>query len=68
MTLSVYNETFELIAQFDNYKDLSNYLKVSIGYIRSYLSKPKKNVSKCIKNKTTDEFVFVIKDYFKEDL
>ena len=67
MTLSVYNEDFELIAQFDSYKEISNYLGTSIDCIQSYLSKSKRKVSKCIKNKNTNEFVYVRRDYFEEE-
>ena len=65
MTLSVYNEKFELIAQFDSYKEISNYLGASIDCIQSYLSKSKNKSNKCIKNKNTNEFVYVRRDYFE---
>ena len=67
MTLSVYNEAFVLIAQFDNYNDLSSYLGISKNCLKSYLSRYRYKDNKRIKNKTTDEFVFIRKDYFKED-
>lgn len=67
MTLSVYNEAFELIAQFDNYNGLSSYLGISKNCLKSYLSRYRYKDNKRIKNKTTDEFVFIRKDYFKED-
>lgn len=67
MTLSVYNEDFELIAQFDTYKEVSDYLGASIDCIQSYLSKSKKKIDKCIKNKNTNKFVYVRRDYFVEE-
>ena len=67
MTLSVYNEKFELIAQFDNYKEISSYLGSSIDCIQSYLSKSKKKISKCIKNKNTNKFVYIKRDYLVEE-
>lgn len=61
--LSVYNENFEIIGQFDNYKDLSVYLGISVDCIQSYLSKSKLNIMKKVKDKTINKFVYIIRDY-----
>ena len=58
-----YNENFEIIGQFDDYKSLSIYLGVSIDCLQSYLSKSRKNFSKKIKDKVTDKFVYIRRDY-----
>lgn len=63
LLLSVYNENFEIIGQFDDYKSLSIYLGVSIDCLQSYLSKSRKNFSKKIKDRVIDKFVYIRRDY-----
>ena len=63
LLLSVYNEDFEIIGQFDDYKSLSVYLGVGIDCLQSYLSKSRKNFSKKIKDRVTDKFVYIRRDY-----
>ena len=63
LLLSVYNEDFEIIGQFDDYKSLSVYLGVGIDCLHSYLSKSRKNFSKKIKDRVTDKFVYIRRDY-----
>lgn len=63
LLLSVYNEGFEIIGQFDDYKSLSVYLGVGIDCLQSYLSKSRKNFSKKIKDRVTDKFVYIRRDY-----
>lgn len=65
-TFTVYDLEFMPIAQFDNYKELKKYLGISIDSIYSYLSKSKKNEEKIIKNKNTNELVYIRRDNFKE--
>lgn len=68
MLLTVYNLRFELIAQFDDYNSLANYLDIkSIDCIQSYLSKSKKDENKTIKNKDTNEFVYIRRDTIGDD-
>lgn len=53
MIFNVYDLDYFLIAQFENYQDLSKYMGVSEKCLQCYFTKQKKVSDKRIKNKYT---------------
>lgn len=65
---TVYDLDYNLIAQFDDYKNLSNYIGCSIDCLQSYFSKKKSNIQKTMTIKETKQKVILERDYIKENV
>lgn len=63
---TIYDLDYNVLAQFDDYSNLANYIGTTIDCVQCYFSKKKKNIAKTIIVKDTNKKVFMERDYIYE--